>query len=789
MAKPKTKRAEFRETLGSASDLVRLPELPRFNWPRQLNRRRFKQAWRYAQAGSHDAWMYVKRVGSASVSLPARTTYVAIALATLAFGAYSAAAIAVNTMHKYQRDLSNPAVLMNEKNTGTTILDRNGMVLFQGYGAVDRHSIPFNEMPDTLKQATLATEDPDFYQHAGFSWRGTARAAYQDVIHSGKVQGGSTITQQLVKTALLDDEKSFTRKYKEVLLSMELERRYDKNQIMQMYLNSIYYGEGAYGVEAASETYFHKPAKDLTLVESATLAGLPQSPSRYDPNVNPDETKMRRDYVLDRMRERGYLSTATAASSKAQPVQAGTRDVVLKAPHFVFYVLDQLRQQYGEDKIEHGGIVVHTTLDYAKQQKGEEIVKQQISRLGSHNVTNAGLISLDPHNGDIISMVGSVDYNQPGYGAVNVTLAQLQPGSSFKPIAYVTAFTKGWNGATKVDDKPISFPQSDGTVYAPHNYDQKFRGPVTLRRALANSLNIPAIEVLQYANLHDTITMAHQLGIQAPSLTDESRFGLSLVLGGGEVRPIDMASVYGTFANQGNSVPPRAITKVTDRFGDDITKPAAATSHRVVDPRYAYMITNILSDNQARKEEFGLNSPLVLSRPAAAKTGTTNDFRDNWTVGYTPDLVTAVWAGNNDHTPMNNVDGVTGAAPIWHDYMEAALAGSPIHDFQVPAGIVTVRVCPTDGGLVSDKDPNGYTEVFLAEAKPTKPCGWSGSSSSPKPAPPSAPTTPATPAPQEVKADAPPTQPGVGGGDGSNGTPPPNQNPNPGTPDNQKRPT
>jgi len=658
-------------------------------------------------------------------------------------------------------------MIMNKKNTGTTITDRNGEVLFQGYGAVDRSSIPFEEMPESIKQATLATEDPDFYNHAGFSWKGTARAAYQDIMHTGKVQGGSTITQQLVKNTLLSNEKSFTRKYKEVLLSMDMERRYRKDQLLQMYLNTIYYGQGAYGIEAAAETYFHKPAKDLTLEESALLAGLPQSPSRYDPNISLKAATERRNYVLDRMQERGYVSPAQTVVARQQPVVAGTREVVLKAPHFVFYVLDQLRQQYGEDMIENGGITVRTSLDYGKQVKAEEIVRSQIGKLAGKNVTNGGLVSIDPTTGDIVSMVGSVDYNQPEFGAVNVTLAQLQPGSSFKPIAYLTAFSKGWNGATKVDDKPMSVPQGDGTAYTPNNYDMKFRGPVTLRRALANSLNIPAIEVLKFASIHDTISMAHTLGIQQPSLGDENRYGLSLVLGGGEVRPIDMARVYASFANQGTTVTPQAITRINDRFGKDITKRPPTTAKKAVDSRLSYMITNILSDNKSRIEEFGENTPLKLSRPAAVKTGTTNDFRDNWTVGYTPDLVTAVWVGNNNHSPMVGIDGITGAAPIWHDYMEMAHAGLPVHDFPVPEGVVFAKVCSTDGGLVDDKDPNGTTEVFLAEQKPTQRCGWAGGSSKPVPSQPQPrPATPAPNQPQPVTAQAPalPATPGMGGG-------------------------
>jgi 1A family penicillin-binding protein len=687
----------------------------------------------------------------------ARALYVALLASLAMVGVFTSVA----TMALYTHDISSPAALLNKKKTGTTILDRNGQVLFQGYGAQNTTVVPLGQMPATLKDATLAAEDPDFYSHPGFSWRATVRAAWVDVTHHGKVEGGSTLTQQLVKNAILTSNKTFERKFQELLLSMELEQRYSKDQILEMYLNETFYGQGSNGVEAAAQTYFHKSAKDLSLSESALVAGLPLGPSRFDPNANPQAATDRRNYVLDRMADLGKISHQQADAAKAEPVVAYPRTITIRAPHFVFYVLDTLRQQYGEDMIENGGLTVQTTLDLGKQEAAQTIVQQQITRLSEHHATNGGLISLEPSTGDIISMVGSVDYNAPGFGAVNVTMSQLQPGSSFKPIAYVTAFEKGWNGATQVDDKPLQLPQGDGTMYVPQNYDGKFRGKVTLRRALANSLNIPAIEVLQYAGLDATIDTAHALGIT--SLNDRSRYGASLVLGGGEVRMIDMATVYGTFANGGSKVEPRSILKVSDRYGKEITKPTAKPAQKVLDPRYAYMITNILSDNQARTEEFGANSPLKLSRPAAAKTGTTNDFRDNWTVGYTPNLVTAVWVGNNDHSAMSNVDGITGAAPIWHDYMEMAHAGVAVQPFVAPAGVMAAKVCSADGGLANAWD-SGYDEIFLTDQPQTRHCSTMNGDSmrrlweqfknqtQPTPATPDVPVTPEPPiTPQPVE--------------------------------------
>lgn len=748
-----------------------------------------------ARAVLHDSWYlvtlpFVKGI----ISRPARRTYAVVLTMALISSAVGVGVFAKSTLDEYRPSLTNPVVILNTKNTGTTITDRNGEVLFRGYGAIERHNITLQQMPKSLVNATLSTEDPEFYAHSGFSVRGMARAAYHDLRHTGKVQGGSTITQQLVKNTLLTNEKSFTRKFKELVLSVEMERRYSKDEILQMYLNTIYYGQGSYGVEAAASNYFRKPVDQLTVSESALLAGLPQSPSKYDPTINKEGAAARRDYVLSRMIEHNHLTGEQVAVAKKEAITTYPREVVVKAPHFVFWVLDQLRSKYGQETIERGGITVKTSLDYQKQLQAERIVREQVAKLSGNNVSNAGLVALDPKTGEVVSMVGSIDYYNSNFGSVNTTLSQLQPGSSFKPIAYAAAFSKGWNGATVVDDKPMRVAQDNGQVYEPKNYDGTFRGPVTLRRALANSLNIPAIEVLKHANIDSTITMAHSLGIQAPSLTERNRYGLSLVLGGGEVRAIDMAAVYASFANQGLNVEPQAISQVSDRFGGNITKPSAQPKTQAVDPRIAYMITNILSDNEARKEEFGPDSPLKLSRPAAAKTGTTNDYRDNWTVGYTPDLVTAVWVGNNDHSAMNNVSGIDGAAPIWHEYMELASAGTPVKDFAVPAGVAFAKVCPKDGGLADANDPSAVNEVFLAEAMPSKPCGSAGSVSSPTPpvlqATASTPSQPAKPVPtpttpQVATTPRAPEEPGRGGGslppggdpgsggEGGGSTPPP----------------
>ncbi len=684
----------------------------------------------FARAVVIDTDHYGRIAIKTATSKKAARIYQVVAITATVAAATAFAFLARATYALYASDLANPTALLAKKNVGTTILDRNGQVLYRVYGANNSSPIHLQDMPAPLVQATLTAEDPNFYNHDGVSFRATARAVLADLTEHGKVQGGSTITQQLVKNALLTANKSYIRKGQEIILATELERRYSKDQILEMYLNRIYYGQGSTGIESASQTYFHKPAKDLNLSESALLAGLPLCPSSCDPNLDLATATGRRNYILQRMQELGKITPDEEKAAEAEPIAASAQQIEIHAPHFVFYVLDQLKQTYGEDQVEHGGITVYTTLDLKKQEAAQAIVQQQIKNLAGHHATNGGLIALDPTNGQILTMVGSVDYNAPGFGNVNVTQSDLQPGSSIKPIIYADAFTKGWNGATTVDDLPISLPDGVYGVYRPQDYDGKWRGKnIRLRRALSNSLNIPALHVIQFTGIHDAIAMAHSLGIT--TLNDESRYGVSLVLGGGEVKPIDMAAAYSAFANGGNRITPTAIMKVQDRYGNDITKTNKNTPQHTLDPRIGYMITNILSDNGARAEEFGPNSPLKLSRTSAAKTGTTNDFRDNWTVGYTPDLVTAVWVGNNDHTAMYNVDGITGAAPIWHNFMEMALKGQPDKPFPRPAGLVILKVCANDGGLMNPWDQGGIDEVFLAEAPQTKHC----TSAPPPPAP------------------------------------------------------
>ncbi|MDF2461279.1 MAG: family penicillin-binding protein [Candidatus Saccharibacteria bacterium] len=693
-------------------------------------------AGRYLPPFVGDLRDFLVRTWRSLRSRRARYIYLSVSAAAALAAVSLVAVTAASVMTAYANDIASPAALLSKKKTGTVILDRNGAVLFEGYGAQATKEVPLNEIPKALREATVATEDADFYSHPGFSWRGTARAAWVDITKRGKIEGGSTLTQQLVKNALLTSDKDFGRKAQEILLAFEIEKRYSKDQILEMYLNEIYYGEGASGVEAAAQTYFHKPVSKLTLGESALIAGLPLGPSRFDPNANLEAATGRRNFVLSRMQELGKITKAEAEAAKAQPIKLASagapetapgsvdpmmvyaRTINIRAPHFVFYVLDQLRAQYGEQVIEQGGITVTTTLDLAKQSLAEASIAKRVGEISGRNVTNGALIARKTDTGDILAMVGSVDYNAPGFGNVNVTLSERQPGSSFKPFTYAAAFKKGWNGSSTVDDTPMTLVNGDGSPYIPKNYDGEFRGRVTLRQALANSLNIPALKTLQFAGIPETIQTAKDLGIT--SLNEPNRYGLALTLGGGEVRPIDMTTAYSTFANNGDRVMPRSILEVKDKHGKDITKTKTIdVTKGVIDPRVAYMITNILSDNNARIPEFGANSPLKLSsRVVAAKTGTTNDWRDNWTVGYTPQITTAVWVGNNDNSAMADVTGTTGAGPIWNDFMEGAHEGLPEVAFTAPSGVTVAKICK-DGGLA---ESGGYDEVFLAEAVPTRKC-------------------------------------------------------------------
>jgi penicillin-binding protein 1C len=634
----------------------------------------------------------------------------------------------------------------------TRILDRNGQVLYEilDPNTGRRNYIPIENISPNLIAATIATEDQDFYSNPGFDLFAMIRALWENYQTDGQGGGASTITQQLARALLLSPEerveRTYTRKAREIILAAEITRRYTKDEIIELYLNEIYYGNLAYGVEAAAETYFGKSAKDLTLAEASFLAGLPQSPAVYDIYTNPEVTLIRQQQVLVLMFQASSLQGCIKVSNSPEPVcvdpQAATQaaDAMKvysfkplsfdsKYPHWVNFVREQLEAQYDAQTIYRSGFVVYTTLDPVMQDKAQQLVTDQVFALTDNNTHNGALVSIRPSTGEILAMVGSPDFDNDAIsGQVNMANSPTrQPGSSIKPITYVAAFEKGWMPSTLIWDVPTQFPDGANPPYEPRNYDGKFHGAVTVRVALSNSFNIPAVKTLEFVGIYDDpntpekegmIAMAERLGITSLTRPD---YGLSLTLGGGDVSLLDMTAAYSVFANGGQRMPPVAILKITDYAGNIIYEYKPQAGEQVIRAEHAYLISSILSDNNARSWMFGPNSLLNLSFPVAAKTGTTNDIRDNWTLGYTPDLVTGVWIGNADYTPMLNSSGLTGAAPIWSQFMEFAVPyvtnGAPT-PFNRPSGIVDTVVCRLSGTVPSNECDAQYTEVFAFDQLP-----------------------------------------------------------------------
>lgn len=588
------------------------------------------------------------------------------------------------------RDLPNPNRIIDRAIAQSTrIYDRTGQtLLYEIHGDKKRTVINFHEIPTAVKEATIAAEDRDFYHHKGFDLRGILRALLRNAIHLDlHGEGGSTITQQFIKNSILTKEKSYIRKFKELILAYQLERKFTKDQILGLYLNEIPYGTNAYGIEAAAQTYLGKPAKELTLAESALLAGLPRAPSYYSPYGNhTDEMFARQQYVLTAMADLGYVTNEQADAAKQEKVKVRARRESITAPHFVFYVREQLSQRYGENTVEQGGLKVITTLDMKNQKAAEDAIMEFGQRnQDRYNASNAALVSLDTKTGQVLAMVGSRDYFDTEHdGNVNVALRPRQPGSSLKPFVYATAFERGYTPETMVFDLVTNFAPGSPKPYTPHDYDNKTRGPISLRRALAGSLNIPAVKVLYLAGVNNVLDTLDRFGYT--TLKDRSRYGLSLVLGGGEVKLLEHTSAYATLAREGMRHPVSSILKVENKNGKTLEQ---FTNHesRVMDAEVVRKLNAILTDNDARSYIFGSHSPLILpDRPVAAKTGTTNDFRDGWTMGFTPSIATGVWVGNNDNAALKRgSDGVVVAAPIWNSYMKRVLMGTPVETFKPPA--------------------------------------------------------------------------------------------------------
>lgn len=581
----------------------------------------------------------------------------------------------------------------------TNIYDRHGTLLYQIYKDENRSLIQLSDLPPYLIQATLAAEDKNFYSHPGIDVFGITRAAVANLSCSLKLdscrttlQGGSTITQQLIKNTLLSPERTVRRKLKELVLSFQAEATYSKDEILALYFNQVGYGGTAYGIEQASRTYFGKSARDLSLAESALLAGLPIAPTTLSPfGTNPHLSKIRQQQVLENMVKGGFISENDKVTALNTPLAFNPQGVNIQAPHFVMYVKNLLVQLYGEDEVARGGLSVTTTLDLSLQDKLQQAINTELEKLARLNVGNGAGIILAPGSGEILAMVGSRDFFDTTHdGQVNVTLQPRQPGSAIKPITYALALSRGLNPSSPVDDTPVCFTMRGQPDYCPQNYDGRFHGRVTVRTALASSYNIPAIKLLNTYGIDNMIALARQLGIS--TWDDPSRFGLSLTLGGGEVTMLDLASVYSVFANGGIKVSPTALTSVKDATGHSLPLPTP-TPTPILDPGISYQINSILSDPLARAPAFGTRSVLNVAPGVAVKTGTTNNLRDNWTFGYTPNLLVATWVGNNDNTPMSHVaSGVTGASPIWARVMKDLLPDFPASPFIPPANLVKANV-------------------------------------------------------------------------------------------------
>ncbi|OGE28736.1 hypothetical protein A2867_04615 [Candidatus Daviesbacteria bacterium RIFCSPHIGHO2_01_FULL_40_11] len=638
----------------------------------------------------------------------------------------------------FATQIPNPSDLSNRDIAeATKIYDRNGELLYDIYQNQNRTPIKLSEVPGFVKEATIAIEDKDFYKHRGFSIAGITRSVFELIVNR-RVEGGSTLTQQLVKNALLSGERTLTRKLKEFILAIQVEGAYSKDQILEMYLNEIPYGGTAYGIEAAANLYFGRSAKDLDLAQAALLVGLPQRPSVYSPyGTRPELAKARQKEVLRRMVEDGYITAEQekAAESEELTFRTGQNEHGFKSPHFVLYVKEKLIEQFGDKMVEQGGLRVTTTLDFELQKKVEEIVKKEIENLSSAKVGNGAAIVLDPKTGQILSMVGSKDYFgkslpegcKEGVSCtfepnVNVALRPRQPGSATKPIAYSKALEKGYTANQVYMDVKTEFPGGNMPTYIPVNYDGQFHGPVQMRYALGNSYNITAVKNLALVGVKDVLELGYRMGLTTwePSEENVNSVGLSLVLGGREVRLLDLVSAYAVLANQGRQLDPVSILKVTDSEGKNLFEFHQAEGRTILDPGIAFIISDILADNGARTAAFGSNSILnVPGKTVAVKTGTTDRKKDNLAVGYTPSVVVGVWVGNNDNSDMSPVvaSGITGASPIWNKIMQAVLKDKPNEPFERPSNVIQSEV----DGLMTGRPHGGSPtrrEYFISGTEP-----------------------------------------------------------------------
>lgn len=670
---------------------------------------------------------------SISLHFPLRNLIFPLALVCLGFFIY----------FEFFYDLPNPNTLLTFPSKLTTqILDRNGKLLYKIYKDENRTLVSLDSLPPHVINAFLAAEDKEFYSHNGFSLSGLFRAAYKNIFDD-KQEGGSTITQQLIKNTILTSEKTISRKVKELILAIQTERIYSKNKILEMYLNQVGFGGPAYGIQEASRQYFDVDAKDLSLPQAAYLAGLTRAPSKYSPyGEHPELAISRQHIVLNQMQKAGFISEKQMTDALNLKLIFESAKIEIKAPHFVMLVKNILIDQLGENQVNQGGLKVYTTLDSDLQEKAQAIVTDEIKKLKSFNVTNGAALVTNPKTGEVLAMVGSKDYfNLNENGQVNLTTSLRQPGSSIKPLNYALSFENGLSPASIIEDKPISFHLSGQSPWTPKNYDGKFHGTVTLRQALGSSYNIPSVLLLAQNGISGFANFSKKMGIT--SWDDPGRFGLSMALGSLEVKMTDLATAYSAFANQGISTPLRTILRIeksnekpTFLSGCPNTLPKSGASaianaednvclpNRVMSPTTAYFITDILSDNMARTPAFGTNSVLnITDAKVAVKTGTSNDLKDNWTVGFTQDYLVSTWVGNNDNSPMSSIaSGITGASPIWAKIFNTILKDNPqSKTLTPPENLIKVPVCILTGTLTCDGCPTRY-DYFVKGTEPKIAC-------------------------------------------------------------------
>lgn len=614
-------------------------------------------------------------------------------------------------------DLPGPDDLANHRPYLTTkIFDRKGRLLYKIYRQENRTLVALDELPEYVIDSAIAAEDREFWTHKGVSFRGIIRAFVFNVNNPDQEpMGGSTITQQLVKNVFFDSEKTYTRKIKEALVSLWIEKKFSKEEILQMYFNQIPYGGTAYGIEEAAQKFFGKSAKDLSLAQATMLAGLPKAPTKYSPfGAYPELSKKRQDQVLSLMKELGMIGEEEYKHTLRQPVKFKRDGEEILAPHFVFYVKDLLVQKYGQRMVEQGGLNVYTTLDLDIQNNVQKILSEEVDKVSNYNINNGAALITLPSTGEILAMVGSKDYyDYDNDGNVNVVLSPRQPGSTIKPINYALALMRGYTPVTIIYDTPVTYRYYGSPSYSPVNYDNRFHGSVTLRTALGSSLNVPAVKVLAANGVNSMIDLGEQMGIS--TWEDRSRFGLSLTLGGGDVRMIDMASAYSVFANLGIKVYPNPFIKIINSKGEIAYSRSGWKNEQVLSPGVSYIINDILADDQARQIAFGRNSMLhIPGKVVSVKTGTTNLMKDNWAIGYTSQFLVAAWVGNNDSSPMSRVaSGVTGATPIWRRLTDYMLELYPETGWEIPNDLIALKICSTGNGGICQGCSSGRTEYFL----------------------------------------------------------------------------